>query len=61
MMLVAVALGASSVVLGLAVSFHEGTAGGATIAGIAVAQFFVVLAGQELVGLVGRRRSVRVA
>jgi ABC-type Mn2+/Zn2+ transport system permease subunit len=56
MMLVAVALGASSVVLGLAVSFHEGTAGGATIAGIAVAQFFVVLVGQELVRLVGRRR-----
>jgi ABC-type Mn2+/Zn2+ transport system permease subunit len=56
MMLVAVALGASSVVLGLAISFHEGTAGGATIAGIAVAQFFVVLVGQELVRLVGRRR-----
>lgn len=58
MMLVSVALGGSSVVLGLATSFHEGTAGGATIAGIAVAQFFVVLIGQELVRLLGRQRSV---
>ncbi len=55
MMLVAVLLGAVSVVLGLAVSFHEGTAGGATIAGIAVAQFFLVLVGQELVALARRR------
>jgi manganese/iron transport system permease protein len=46
-MLTAVALGASAVVLGLAVSYHQGTAGGATIAGLAVAEFFVVLAIQE--------------
>jgi ABC-type Mn2+/Zn2+ transport system permease subunit len=46
-MLVAVALGASSVVIGLALSFHHGTAGGATIAGIAVLEFFVVLLVQE--------------
>jgi ABC-type Mn2+/Zn2+ transport system permease subunit len=46
-MLTAVALGAFAVIVGLAVSFHHDTAGGATIAGIAVAEFFVVLAAQE--------------
>jgi ABC-type Mn2+/Zn2+ transport system permease subunit len=46
-MVTAVALGGLAVVLGLAVSFHYGTAGGATIAGLAVGQFFVVLAVQE--------------
>jgi ABC-type Mn2+/Zn2+ transport system permease subunit len=54
-MVAAVALGAVAVVLGLAVSFHHDTAGGATIAGIAVAEFFVVLAAQEIL------RAVRVA
>lgn len=48
-MLTAVALGAVSVVLGLAISYHHGTAGGATIAGLAVGQFFVVLVAQELI------------
>lgn len=57
MMVVAVGLGATSVVLGLATSFHQGTAGGATIAGIAVAQFFVVLVGQEVVRLVASART----
>jgi ABC-type Mn2+/Zn2+ transport system permease subunit len=52
-MLTAVALGALAVVLGLAISYHYGTAGGATIAGLAVGQFFVVLAVQE------GRRAVR--
>jgi ABC-type Mn2+/Zn2+ transport system permease subunit len=52
-MLTAVALGALAVVLGLALSYHQGTAGGATIAGLAVAEFFVVLAAQET------RRAVR--
>jgi ABC-type Mn2+/Zn2+ transport system permease subunit len=47
-MVTAVALGAGAVVVGLAVSFHHDTAGGATIAGLAVAEFFVVLASQEL-------------
>jgi len=46
-MVTAVALGGLAVVLGLAISFHYGTAGGATIAGLAVGQFFVVLAIQE--------------
>jgi zinc/manganese transport system permease protein len=54
-MATAVALGAVAVVLGLAVSYHHDTAGGATIAGLAVAEFFVVLAAQEA------RRAVRVA
>jgi ABC-type Mn2+/Zn2+ transport system permease subunit len=47
-MAVAVALGAGAVVVGLAISFHHDTAGGATIAGVAVAEFFAVLAAQEL-------------
>jgi ABC-type Mn2+/Zn2+ transport system permease subunit len=46
-MVTAVLLGAATVVLGLTISFHHGTAGGATIAGLAVAEFFVVLAAQE--------------
>ncbi len=55
-MLTAVALGALAVVLGLAISYHEGTAGGATIAGLAVAEFFVVLAAQELTSALRRTR-----
>jgi ABC-type Mn2+/Zn2+ transport system permease subunit len=47
-MVTAVALGALAVVGGLAISFHHDTAGGAAIAGLAVAEFFVVLACQEL-------------
>ncbi len=54
-MATAVALGAVAVVAGLAISFHHDTAGGATIAGLAVAEFFVVLAAQEL------SRAVRLA
>lgn len=49
MMAVAVGLGAASVVVGLLISYHHGTAGGATIAGVAVGQFFVVLIAQEVV------------
>lgn len=59
-MAAAVALGALAVVLGLTISFHQGTAAGATIAGLAVAQFFVVMLVQEtwrgLGRLVTRRR-----
>jgi ABC-type Mn2+/Zn2+ transport system permease subunit len=54
-MATAVALGALAVVAGLAISYHHDTAGGATIAGLAVAEFFVVLAFQEL------SRAVRLA
>ncbi|MPY92400.1 MAG: metal ABC transporter permease [Acidimicrobiia bacterium] len=53
-MATAVLLGALAVVAGLTISFHQGTAAGATIAGLAVAQFFVVLVGQELARGVSR-------
>jgi ABC-type Mn2+/Zn2+ transport system permease subunit len=43
-------------VLGLTLSYHQGTAGGATIAGLAVAEFFVVLAAQEVTGALRRTR-----
>ena len=54
-MVTSMLLGALSVVAGLLVSFHYGTAGGATIAGFSVLQFFVVLSAREL--LHGARRS----
>ncbi|MDP6285132.1 MAG: iron chelate uptake ABC transporter family permease subunit, partial [Acidimicrobiales bacterium] len=47
-MLVSILFGALSVFLGLLVSFHYGTAGGATMAGFSVLQFFIVLAGRSL-------------
>jgi ABC-type Mn2+/Zn2+ transport system permease subunit len=47
-MVVSVAVALVSVVVGLAVSFHHDTAGGATIAGTSVLGFFLVLAGREL-------------
>lgn len=56
-MLVAVGLGWLSVALGLVLSYHHGTAAGATMAGVSVALFFLVLTAQELAGL-ARRRSV---
>jgi len=55
-MLTAVALGALAVVLGLALSYHQDTAGGATIAGVAVAEFFAVLAAQEITAALRRTR-----
>ena len=55
-MLVAVGLGALSVVLGLLISFHHGTAGGASIAAVAVGQFLLVLAVQESLAAVRRTR-----
>lgn len=48
MMLVSMLFGAVAVVVGLTISFHAGTAGGATMAGLSVAQFFVVLAVVEV-------------
>ena len=44
-MAVSVLLGSLSVVVGLVISFHHGTAGGATMAGISVLLFFTVLIG----------------
>jgi ABC-type Mn2+/Zn2+ transport system permease subunit len=54
-MITSMALGSLAVFAGLLVSFHHGTAGGATIAGFSVLQFFVVLAGRE--AIVALRRS----
>lgn len=51
-MIVSTGFGALAVVTGLVISFHHGTAGGATIAGLSVAQFFVVLAGREILAAV---------
>ncbi|HSP29831.1 MAG TPA: zinc ABC transporter permease AztB [Ilumatobacteraceae bacterium] len=57
-MIVAVGFGWLSVVLGLAISYHADTAASATMAGIAVAQFFVVLIVTEVRdAIVSRRRS----
>ena len=53
---VAIVVGMLSVVGGLLVSFHFGTAGSATIAGLSVLQFFVVLAVKEV--SMALRRSV---
>tara|TARA_B100000073_G_scaffold335886_1_gene330011 strand:+ start:424 stop:1281 length:858 start_codon:yes stop_codon:yes gene_type:complete len=47
-MLVSMALGALAVIAGLLLSFHYGTAGGATIAGLCVLEFFLVLAARLL-------------
>jgi len=47
-MLVAVLLGWTAVVAGLLVSYHHDTAAGATMSGLAVAFFFVVLAAREV-------------
>ena len=52
-MVVAVGLGWMAVVAGLLVSYHFDTAAGATMSGLAVAIFFVVLAGLELATRLG--------
>ena len=58
-MVVSVISGWISVVLGLAVSYHAETAASATVAGIAVAQFFVVLAVVETRDLIAQTRPAR--
>ena len=55
MMITACAIGVLSIFIGLIVTYHFDTAAGATMAGTAVAIFFLVLTGRELVGLFGRR------
>lgn len=57
-MLVAIALGWLAVVVGLVLSYHHGTAAGATMAGASVALFFVVLLAQELLDAARRGRRV---
>lgn len=60
-MAVGTALGCLAVVLGLAISYHADTAASATVAGIAVAQFFLALAGREAVTALRRRPWVEAA
>lgn len=47
-MATSIAFGALAVVAGLTISFHYDTAGGATIAGLSVLQFFLVFVAQEI-------------
>lgn len=61
MMVVSMLFGALAVVAGLAISFHAGTAGGATMAGFSVAQFFIVLVGVEVSRAIRERRHARFA
>lgn len=56
-MIAAVGFGWLAVVLGLAISYHADTAASATVAGVCVAQFFVVLTTTEMMTL-ARRRTV---
>jgi manganese/iron transport system permease protein len=53
-MVASVGLGWFAVSLGLVLSYQHGTAAGATMAGVSVALFFVVLIGQELVAVARR-------
>ena len=53
-MVTSIGFGALAVVAGLVTSFHYDTAGGATIAGYSVLQFFVVLIGREIADSVRR-------
>ncbi len=61
MMLVSILFGAVAVVAGLTISFHAGTAGGATMAGLSIAQFFVVLAVVEVARAVRQHRHASIA
>jgi ABC-type Mn2+/Zn2+ transport system permease subunit len=56
MMVTAVAIGLVCVYAGLLVSYHYDTAAGATMSGLSVAAFFVVLTVKELT--VGRRTAL---
>ena len=58
-MALAVVLGSLSVVIGLVLSYHHGTAGGATVAGVSVAGFFLALLVREVsTAVVARRPAV---
>lgn len=56
-MALAMALGSFAVVVGLLVSFHHGTAGGATMAGLCIVQFFAVLGFVEVRSWLRGRRA----
>jgi ABC-type Mn2+/Zn2+ transport system permease subunit len=55
MMVVAAGIGILAVLVGLLISWYAGTAAGATMAGVAVATFFAVLIGRDLVAGLGDR------
>ncbi len=57
-MVTSVALGCMAVVLGLVISYHQDTAAAATVAGVAVAQFFVALTVRDVARFVTGRRPV---
>ncbi len=59
-MALAIGLGSVSVVVGLLVSFHHSTAGGATISGVSVALFFLGLAARESATALRRTPTVSV-
>jgi zinc/manganese transport system permease protein len=59
MMLTAAGLGSLAVVAGLLLSWHLGTAAGATVSGVAVVIFFGVLLGRNLAG--GARQARQLA
>lgn len=56
MMALACLIGVASVAFGLVLTFHYDTAAGATMAGTAVAVFFIVLTARELFGRLARHR-----
>jgi len=56
-MAVSVAFGTFAVVVGLLVSYHLATATAATIAGVSVGTFFLVLLGRDLADALRRRRD----
>jgi len=55
MMVTATGLGATAVVVGLLLSWHLGTAAGATVAAVAVLTFFIVLVARDLASHLGKR------
>ena len=56
-MAVSILLGSFAVVAGLTISFHHGTAGGATMSGISVLLFFIVLLGHTGVTFLRKVRT----
>ena len=56
-MAVSILLGSLAVVAGLTISFHHGTAGGATMSGISVLLFFIVLLGHTGVTFLRKVRT----
>jgi ABC-type Mn2+/Zn2+ transport system permease subunit len=59
MMATACFVGVSSIFIGLIITYHFDTAAGATMAGTAVAIFFIVLAVRELALRVSRRTQIQ--